>query len=47
MKKVNLTNGIYIVIMIVVFLLGSCSTSKKVVPAPKSTCCKVDGKADK
>ena len=44
-KKIDVTNIIYILLMVVVFLLGSCSTSKRVIPAAKyqkSTCCKTD-----
>ncbi len=44
-KKIDVTNIIYILLMVVVFLLGSCSTSKRVIPAAKyqkSTCCKSD-----
>ena len=44
-KKIDITPLVYVAIMIVVFLLGSCSTPKRVVPAakyPKSTCCKTD-----
>jgi len=45
MKKIDLSNFIYVGIMIIVFLLGSCGTSKEIVPTPKykkSTCCKAD-----
>lgn len=45
MKKIDLSNFIYVGLMIIVFLLGSCSTTKEVVPAPKSkpsSCCKKD-----
>lgn len=44
-KKIDITPLVYVTLMIVVFLLGSCSTSKRVVPAAKyqkSTCCKSD-----
>ena len=44
-KKIDVTNIIYILLMVVVFLLGSCNTPKKIVPAPKyksSSCCKSD-----
>ncbi len=42
-NKIDVSLPLYVVIMIVVFLLGSCSTPKRVVPVPKyqkSTCCK-------
>ena len=45
MKKIDLSTSIYVCLMVVVFLLGSCGTSKEIVPAPKyqpSGCCKVD-----
>ena len=45
MKKIDLTNLTYVGLMIIVFLLGSCGTSKEIVPAPKyqpSHCCKKD-----
>ena len=34
-KKIDITPLVYVTLMIVVFLLGSCSTPKKIVPAPK------------
>tara|TARA_R100000908_G_C3744756_1_gene140356 strand:+ start:379 stop:618 length:240 start_codon:yes stop_codon:yes gene_type:complete len=34
-KRIDLSNLIYVGIMIVVFLLGSCKSTKEVVPAPK------------
>ena len=36
-KRIDLTNLIYVGIMIVVFLLGSCKSTKEVVPAAKFT----------
>ena len=44
-KKIDITPLVYVTLMIVVFLLGSCSTPKRVIPAAKyqkSTCCQSD-----
>lgn len=35
MKKINLTNYVYVSIMILALLIGSCASKKQVVPAPK------------
>ena len=34
-KKIDISNLIYVSIMIVVFLLSSCKTKREIVPAPK------------
>ena len=34
-KKIDITPLVYVTLMIVVFLLGSCSTPKRVIPAAK------------
>jgi len=36
-KKLELSPYIYITIMIIVFLLGSCNNKKRIVPTPKYT----------
>jgi len=44
-KKIDITPLVYVTLMIVVFLLGSCSAPKRVLPAAKyqkSTCCQSD-----
>ncbi len=44
-NKIDITPLIYVAIMIVVFLLGSCGTTKHIVPVPKyqkSTFCQSD-----
>ncbi len=35
MKKIDLTNYVYVSIMILALLIGSCASKKQVVPAPK------------
>ena len=35
MKKINLTNYVYVGIMILAFYLGSCMSKQRVIPAPK------------
>jgi len=41
-KKIDMTNFLYVSIMIIVFLLASCKTSKPIIPAAKykNECCK-------
>ncbi len=35
MKKINLTNYVYVGIMILALLIGSCMSKRQVIPAPK------------
>ena len=35
MKKIDLSNYVYVSIMILAFLIGSCMSKQRVVPAPK------------
>lgn len=44
-NKIDITPLVYVAVMIVVFLLGSCRVTRPVIPAAKytkSTCCKID-----